>query len=115
MGDTRHSIHTSLGSDNIESGMQAHSLNACVCRDPTLFFKIQSPYEFPEKGGRTHKWLYAQRGTSPRLVPMTIVSNHSITEEEFRGWRQQCDKDNRPQISLAEVEEVRQRLRKAET
>ena len=48
-------------------------------------------------------------------MPMTLVSNHGITEDEFRSWRSQCDKDNRPQINLAEVDEVKQRLKKAAT
>lgn len=77
---------------------------------------MQSPYEFPpEKGSKTNKWLYVQRGTSPRLMPMTLVSNHGISEDEFKSWRTQCDKDNRPQISTSEVDEVKERLRKAQT
>lgn len=76
---------------------------------------MQSPYEFPEKGSKTSKWLYVQRGTSPRLMPMTLVSNHGITEDEFESWRSQCEKDNRPQISVAEVDEVKTRLRQAHT
>lgn len=77
---------------------------------------MASPYEFPpNKGLKTSKWLYVQRGTSPRLMPMTLVSNHGILEDEFLSWRSQCDKDNRPQISISEVEEVKERLRKAST
>ena len=55
-----------------------------LCRDPGIY-KLNSPYEFPQKGGKTHKWLYVQRGTSPRYMPMTLVSNHTITEDEFRS------------------------------
>ena len=85
-----------------------------ACRDPGLF-RVQSPYEFPEKGPKTHKWLYVQRGTSPRLMPMHLVSNHGVTPEEFESWRSQCEKDNRPQITTAEVDEVKERLHKAQT
>ena len=86
----------------------------CSCRDPGIF-RLKSPYEFPDKTGKTtSKWLYVQRGTSPRLMPMTLVSNHGITEDEFRSWQIQCDKDNRPQITLAEVEEVQARLKDAQ-
>ena len=75
---------------------------------------MQSPYEFPAKGNKTSKWLYVQRGTSPRLMPMTLISNHGITDDEFKNWQNQCDKDNRPQITLAEVDEVKQRLKAAQ-
>lgn len=48
-------------------------------------------------------------------MPMTLVSNHGITEDEFNSWRTQCDKDNRPQITVSEVDEVKARLHKAHT
>ena len=84
-------------------------------RDPGIFRTV-SPYEFPDKGGaKTSKWLFVQRGTSPKLMPMTLVSNHGISEDEFYSWRSQCEKDNRPQISMAEVDEVKDRLHKAQT
>ena len=46
---------------------------------------------------------------------MTLVSNHGITEGEFDSWRSQCEKDNRPQISIAEADEAKNKLRKAQT
>ena len=89
--------------------------NLLSYRDPGIY-RIISPYEFPaEKGTKTSKWLYVQRGTSPRLMPMTLVSNQGITEAEFNSWRSQCDKDNRPQITIAEVDEAKEMLHKAHT
>ncbi len=102
----------------LKQNLYSEQWNLCsvsnLCRDPGIY-RLSSPYDFPDKGSRTDKWLYVQRGTSPRFMPMTLVSNHGITEDEFHSWRTQCDKDNRPQVSIAEVDEVKERLHKAHT
>ena len=48
-------------------------------------------------------------------MPMTLVSNQGITEEELKSWRSQCAKDNKPQIKMADVEAVKKALYNAQT
>ena len=46
-------------------------------RDPGYIFK--SPYAL-ENGKETGVWLLLQHGTSPRLMPISLVSNQRFTE-----------------------------------
>ncbi len=48
-----------------------------VCRDPGYSFK--SPYAL-EGGKETGVWLLLQHGTSPKHMPITLVSNQRFTE-----------------------------------
>jgi hypothetical protein len=48
-----------------------------------------------------------------RGMPINLVSNQKFTENEWNKWHRQCEKDNRPQISVMDVENVTARLKKA--
>ena len=83
-----------------------------VCRDAG----VPTPCPYPlERAGETRKWLLVQRGTSPRTMPMTLISNHHIEEDEFESWQRQCERDRRPQITLPEVDAVKARLKEAQS
>lgn len=47
------------------------------CRDPGYSFK--SPYAL-ESGKETGMWLLLQHGTSPKHMPISLVSNQRFTE-----------------------------------
>lgn len=56
-------------------------------------------------GGRyTNKRLDLSFGHLRRPFDMTIVSNHSPTEEEFQRWVRQMDEDSMPLPSRAEID-----------
>ena len=42
------------------------------------------------------------------------VSNHTLEAKQFAAWHQRCEKDERPQITLADVDAVAKRLKAAE-
>lgn len=48
-----------------------------------------------------------------RLAAMQ-VSNHTLEAAHFAQWHRRCEKDERPQISLADVDAVVKRLKAAE-
>lgn len=43
------------------------------------------------------------------------MSNHTIEAKQFTAWHQRCEKDERPHITLADVDAVAKRLKAAET
>jgi hypothetical protein len=42
------------------------------------------------------------------------VSNHTLDAGHFAGWHRRCEKDERPQLSLADVDAAVKRLKAAE-
>ena len=42
------------------------------------------------------------------------MSNHTIEAKQFAAWHQRCEKDERPHITLADVDAVAKRLKAAE-
>ena len=42
------------------------------------------------------------------------MSNHTVEAKQFAAWHQRCEKDERPHITLADVDAVAKRLKAAE-
>ncbi|KAK9809057.1 hypothetical protein WJX72_008658 [[Myrmecia] bisecta] len=74
-----------------------------------------SPYPFGEGGARTHKWLVVRRGYNERTMPMSLVSNSNVMEEEFEQWCKQCMREKRRQLTRIDVDKVKQALKTAES
>lgn len=53
-------------------------------------------------------------GTEAEGCEMAQVSNHTIEAKQFAAWHQRCEKDERPHITLADVDAVAKRLKAAE-
>ena len=81
-----------------------------ACRD--LGHGFESPYKLSNRQ-ETSKWLHLQVGTSPRTLPVSLVSNTAITEREWHRWKDQCNKDNKPQLNTHDCEGAQNRLKKA--
>lgn len=71
-----------------------------------------SPY--PLGPGKTSKWIKVRRGSSEKVFPMALVSNSSITEDEFDRWVRQCARDRVVTITRQEVDHAKTRLQQAE-
>lgn len=82
------------------------------CRDPG--YPFASPYKLPN-GQETSKWLLLQVGTSPRTMPIALISNTSISESEWRHWKDQCNADNKPQLNTHDYDSALERIKKAST
>ncbi len=48
-------------------------------------------------------------------MPIALVSNKKFTEDEWRKWHTQCEKDNRPQLSTGDVQSAVARFKQALT
>ena len=83
-----------------------------ACRDPGYTFA--SPYKLPN-GQETSKWLLLQVGTSPKTMPIALVSNASILEKEWHHWKDQCNADNKPQLNTHDCDSAVERIKKAST
>ncbi|CAL8470100.1 g9642 [Coccomyxa elongata] len=75
--------------------------------------KVESPYTIAETGKQTNKWLLLQHGTAQKYMPIAWVSNKSFEEHEWRKWCRQCQKDNRPQLSMGDVHSAVARFKQA--
>jgi len=53
-------------------------------------------------------------GRPNRIPPGAQVSNHTLDAGHFAGWHRRCEKDERPQLSLADVDAAVKRLKAAE-
>ena len=71
-----------------------------------------SPYKLPN-GQDTSKWLHLQVGTSPRFMPIALISNTNITEREWQKWKDQCNADNKPQLNTHDCDSAVERIKKA--
>ncbi|KAK9821785.1 hypothetical protein WJX81_002907 [Elliptochloris bilobata] len=90
-----------------------------VYKDRDLGPAITSPYVLGDERApgphvRTSKWLEMAAGHQRKLVPIRQVSNHTIEAKHFMAWHQRCEKDERPQITLADVDAAAKRLKAAE-
>eukprot|EP00884_Botryococcus_braunii_P003974 jgi/Botrbrau1/13578/Bobra.0307s0002.2 len=73
---------------------------------------VESPYLLEGKF-ETNKWLQVVRGNSRQTMPMIWVSNQDMLDEEWESWQKQCRKDNRAQLSRADVKEVAKKIGQA--
>lgn len=72
-----------------------------------------SPYPFGPNGAKTGKWIQARRGSSVKPFPLCLVSNSSVTEDEYTSWTKQCTRDQHPLLSRHQAEQAAAQLMEA--
>ena len=64
---------------------------------------------------RTHIVLLAERGSQTTIVPISMVSNKGLDQEDFDDWARYCRKDGTQITSLSEAEDAAARIQRAQS
>ena len=84
-----------------------------VTREPGVYrdtgVRTPSPYTLAS-GKETDRWLRLARGGHACTFPLTVVSNHGMSEKEFASWRECLAKDGDPPPSRQALREAEGRL-----